>query len=195
MVPVRGGEPQLLLKNASGLVWTGPRRVMFSEMKKGVRMGIVAAGRTARERAMFTCLRMTLLWRTVPICHPMGSGCSWRKWTVTTCGSLTFACSIEPFLPLLLRTFQRRVEEALHGLPAFLAHVRSILAPCHSCHTKQVVSRGRANPGPRGSRSLSGLLGKMMFNSEHLRLTRAASGLQPSCALEDVIGPPASRGH
>jgi eukaryotic-like serine/threonine-protein kinase len=44
VVPVRGGEPQRLLKNASGLVWTGPRRVMFSEMKKGVNMGIVAAG-------------------------------------------------------------------------------------------------------------------------------------------------------
>jgi hypothetical protein len=40
---VLGGEPQLLLKNASGLVWTGPRQVMFSEMKKGVHMGIVAA--------------------------------------------------------------------------------------------------------------------------------------------------------
>jgi eukaryotic-like serine/threonine-protein kinase len=42
-VPAVGGEPQLLLKNASGLVWTGPRQVMFSEMKKGVHMGIVAA--------------------------------------------------------------------------------------------------------------------------------------------------------
>ena len=29
----------------------------------------------------------------------------------------------EPFVPLLLRKFQRRVEEALHALPAFLAHV------------------------------------------------------------------------
>ena len=43
VVPALGGEPQLLLKNASGLVWTGPRQVMFSEMKKGVHMGIVAA--------------------------------------------------------------------------------------------------------------------------------------------------------
>jgi Tol biopolymer transport system component len=44
VVPVRGGEPKLLLKNASGLVWTGPRRVMFSEIRKGINMGIVAAG-------------------------------------------------------------------------------------------------------------------------------------------------------
>jgi eukaryotic-like serine/threonine-protein kinase len=43
VVPVLGGEPQLLQKNASGLVWTGPKQVMFSEMKKGVHMGIVAA--------------------------------------------------------------------------------------------------------------------------------------------------------
>ena len=110
-------------------------------------MGIVPAGRTARERAMFTCLRMTLLWRTVPICHPMGSGC---KWTVTTCGSLTFACSIEPFLPLLLRTFQRRVEEALHGLPAFLAHVRSILAPCHSCQKNRWLAEAGQIPVREG---------------------------------------------
>jgi serine/threonine protein kinase len=44
VVAVRGGEPQLMLKNASGLVWTGPRRVMFSEIRKGVHMGICAAG-------------------------------------------------------------------------------------------------------------------------------------------------------
>jgi class 3 adenylate cyclase/Tol biopolymer transport system component len=42
-VPVLGGEPQLLLKNASGLVWTGSRQVLFSEIKLGLHMGIVAA--------------------------------------------------------------------------------------------------------------------------------------------------------
>ncbi len=43
-VPVEGGSaPQLLLKNASGLVWTDRQHVLFSEMKKGVHMGIVAA--------------------------------------------------------------------------------------------------------------------------------------------------------
>ena len=43
VVPTLGGEPQLLLRNASGLVWTGPRQVLFSEIKMGVHMGIVAA--------------------------------------------------------------------------------------------------------------------------------------------------------
>ncbi|HEY6346725.1 MAG TPA: protein kinase [Bryobacteraceae bacterium] len=42
-VPVLGGEPQPMLKNASGLTWTGPRQVMFSEIRMGVHMGIDAA--------------------------------------------------------------------------------------------------------------------------------------------------------
>ena len=32
-----------MLRNASGLVWTGPRQVLFSEIKMGIHMGIVAA--------------------------------------------------------------------------------------------------------------------------------------------------------
>jgi len=43
MVPVLGGEPQLWLKNVSGLVWTGPHQLMFSEIKRGVHMGLVTA--------------------------------------------------------------------------------------------------------------------------------------------------------
>ena len=42
-VPVLGGEPQMMLKNASGLVWTGPRQLMFSEIRMGVHMAVVAA--------------------------------------------------------------------------------------------------------------------------------------------------------
>ena len=43
VVPVLGGAPQLWLKNASGLVWTGPQQVMFAEIKQPPHMGIVAA--------------------------------------------------------------------------------------------------------------------------------------------------------
>lgn len=43
VVPTLGGEPQPLLRNASGLIWTGPGHVLFSELKGGVHMGIVAA--------------------------------------------------------------------------------------------------------------------------------------------------------
>ncbi len=42
-VPVLGGEPQLFLKNASGLVWTGPHQVLFSEIKTGIHMAIAVA--------------------------------------------------------------------------------------------------------------------------------------------------------
>jgi DNA-binding winged helix-turn-helix (wHTH) protein len=43
VVPTLGGEPQPLLRNASGLLWTGPRQVLFSEIKMGVHMGVVTA--------------------------------------------------------------------------------------------------------------------------------------------------------
>jgi len=53
-VPVLGGEPQLLLRNASGLAWTGPRQVLFSEIKKGDHMGIVTAEESrARQREIY----------------------------------------------------------------------------------------------------------------------------------------------
>jgi Tol biopolymer transport system component len=42
-VPVLGGEPKQWLRNASGLVWTSPGQVLFSEIKKNPHMGIVAA--------------------------------------------------------------------------------------------------------------------------------------------------------
>ena len=42
-VSVHGGEPQMMLKNASGLVWIGPRRIMFSEMRNGVHMAVVTS--------------------------------------------------------------------------------------------------------------------------------------------------------
>src|SRR5262249_37431062 len=38
-----GGEPSLLLSNASGLTWLDLRRVLFSEISTGVHMGIVTA--------------------------------------------------------------------------------------------------------------------------------------------------------
>lgn len=43
VVPVVGGEPHLLLPNASGLVWTGPRQMLFSEIRTGEHMVIVLA--------------------------------------------------------------------------------------------------------------------------------------------------------
>ncbi len=43
VVPVLGGAPQSWLPNASGLVWIGPRRLLFSEIKRGHHMAIVTS--------------------------------------------------------------------------------------------------------------------------------------------------------
>jgi serine/threonine protein kinase len=43
IAPALGGEPQLWLPNASGLVWVDKRTLLFSEIKKGQHMAIVTA--------------------------------------------------------------------------------------------------------------------------------------------------------
>ena len=88
--PRQGGEPRRWLRNASGLVWSGPRQVLFSEMEMG-KLPTWESSRPRRagsESVMFTCPRMPPAWRTAPIRHPMGNGCFWWKWTVTTFGCL-----------------------------------------------------------------------------------------------------------
>jgi len=53
-VPVLSGEPQLMLKNASGLVWTGPQRIQFSEIRMGVHMAVVASDENRmNERSIY----------------------------------------------------------------------------------------------------------------------------------------------
>ena len=44
-VSALGGEPHLLLKNAAGLVWLDPQRLLFSEIRpgQGIHMGVVTA--------------------------------------------------------------------------------------------------------------------------------------------------------
>lgn len=44
-----GGEPQLLLKNAAGLVWLDRNRVLFSEIQSGIHMGVVTATTTRAD--------------------------------------------------------------------------------------------------------------------------------------------------
>lgn len=43
VVPVTGGQPQQWQRNASGLTWTGPHLMLFSEIKVKYPMGIVVA--------------------------------------------------------------------------------------------------------------------------------------------------------
>jgi serine/threonine protein kinase len=49
VVPVLSGQPERWLPNAAGLVWTGPQRVMFSEIKSGENMAIVASTESRAE--------------------------------------------------------------------------------------------------------------------------------------------------
>lgn len=42
-VPITGGEPTRFLPNASGLTFTGPHEVLYSEFKAGLHLGIVAS--------------------------------------------------------------------------------------------------------------------------------------------------------
>ena len=49
VVPVLAGQPERWLPNASGLVWTSPQHVMFSEIKSGEHMALVAATESRGE--------------------------------------------------------------------------------------------------------------------------------------------------
>jgi DNA-binding winged helix-turn-helix (wHTH) protein/Tol biopolymer transport system component len=49
-VPVMGGQPKQLLPNASGLSWITDQQVLFSEIKAGVHMGIVASTESRDDR-------------------------------------------------------------------------------------------------------------------------------------------------
>jgi eukaryotic-like serine/threonine-protein kinase len=50
VVPVLGGEPQLLLSNATGLTWIDAHQVMFSEIKTGVHLSVVTATESRSEQ-------------------------------------------------------------------------------------------------------------------------------------------------
>jgi DNA-binding winged helix-turn-helix (wHTH) protein/Tol biopolymer transport system component len=85
-VSTLGGEPQLFLSNAAGLTWLDERHVLFSEVKTGAHMGVVAAteNRTAyrqiyfpeHERTMAHCSyaspdrKWALVAEMDPIWHP-----------------------------------------------------------------------------------------------------------------------------
>jgi eukaryotic-like serine/threonine-protein kinase len=50
VVPVLGGQPQLLLSNASGFSWIDPQHVMFSEIKSGWHFAVVTATESRSEQ-------------------------------------------------------------------------------------------------------------------------------------------------
>ena len=72
-VPVLGGEAQQWLKSASGLAWTGPGQLLFSEIMMGVHVKVVAADQNASANATFTSRQLNRTWRTGPTSRPMGA--------------------------------------------------------------------------------------------------------------------------
>ena len=54
MVPVLGGKPELMMRNASGLDWIDDRHLLFAESKKGMHTGVVTATESrAEERDVY----------------------------------------------------------------------------------------------------------------------------------------------
>ena len=50
IIPVLGGQPELLLSNATGLTWIDAHHVMFSEIKTGVHLSVVTASESRSEQ-------------------------------------------------------------------------------------------------------------------------------------------------
>jgi Tol biopolymer transport system component len=48
-VPVLGGQPRLMLPNASGLTWVDDRHILYSEVKNGIHMAIATANESRGE--------------------------------------------------------------------------------------------------------------------------------------------------
>ena len=66
-VPVVGGEPQLWLKNASGLSWTDPAHVLFSEITDtGIHMRVATGTAIEPLRGRSTIRRTRSGWLTAP---------------------------------------------------------------------------------------------------------------------------------
>lgn len=54
IVPVLGGEPRLLLPNASGLTWLDKHTMLYSEIMSGIHMGVVSSGENRNgERVVY----------------------------------------------------------------------------------------------------------------------------------------------
>ncbi|HLG98277.1 MAG TPA: protein kinase [Bryobacteraceae bacterium] len=49
-VPVRGGEPRLWMHNTADVVWNGPHRLLFAEMRKNPNLGVVMANENGSGR-------------------------------------------------------------------------------------------------------------------------------------------------
>jgi len=64
-----------MLPNAAALTWIGEGRILFSEIKSGMHMGIVTATESRAESRDVYLPRMSAPWLIIPIFPPIESGC------------------------------------------------------------------------------------------------------------------------
>jgi len=76
-----GGEPKLVMSNASGLTWLDEHRLLFSEIATGAHMGVVTATKTRSEYLGFISQKTNAAWPTSRSPRPTVNGFLWRKWT------------------------------------------------------------------------------------------------------------------
>jgi Tol biopolymer transport system component len=82
-VAVLGGEPQMLLPNASSLTWIeGGKRLLFSEIKEGAHMVVVTTDEAEEIAATSTCPRANAAWPIIPTFRRMADGSLLLRWTV-----------------------------------------------------------------------------------------------------------------
>ena len=91
-VSILGGEPRLMLPNASGLTWLDERRVLFSELKRGMHMGIVTATESRAEQHDVYLPRKDTGMAHRSHISPDENGRWWSKWTRRRAGCHTAWC-------------------------------------------------------------------------------------------------------
>ena len=75
-VPVLGGEPRMLLPNASSLTWIeGGKRLLYSEIKEGLHMVVVTSDESRGNSRDVYVPPASAAWLIIPIFRQTGDGC------------------------------------------------------------------------------------------------------------------------
>src|SRR5205823_3549854 len=80
-VPLPGGKPRLLFANAAGLTWLDEHRLLYSEIRTGLHMGIVTSGLNRTDTVRFTSRNMIAAWPITLTLRRTANGCCSPKWT------------------------------------------------------------------------------------------------------------------
>ncbi len=155
VVPVLGGQPQLLLSNSSGLDWIDPHHIMFSEIKSGWHFAVATSTESRTEERDVYVPRAKPAWRTIPISPPTAR----RSWLSRWIGDHWLPCRLVPFAGGAAKSVVRKTA----GAPQ--PHGRRMVSGCTLCPKPEVKGRtsgGRPSlteslnslrPGPRNNRT------------------------------------------